>query len=525
MILPKANGFDVSIAIGLFLLATAVRLPPCFESLWLDELHTAWTLAGPFTEVASRAAAGNQSPLYFWACWLLQYLPLPLSTELELRLPAVLATAGAAALLYASLRQLQVDRCVAVIMGSCFALHSHLVFFGTEARVFGLVILLSCLGCHWFMSERPARWIIACGLLAIAIQPVSAIWFGLLGVAACARPSSCAGLPGTDRAWPWRSLLCLLLLGLLTLAITRGALGQAWTHRAQWSSFGSAQSLWQLWAAFPWLSLLVIPIVVYLTSLIAGRWLAPHANRTESYSEATHSETAMAITKRSVWLVMLSLVTVLIYWTVAWFEIAPIFHRRYFIAALPPLFWFAGSTIDRAYRMWLDRSRFDLFRWLLGVLTAAAPLLAMIAGECQLQRAIVHHTLLVQRNEGWREAVQWLGQRHPASTVVYLDAGLIESKRLLASDQLQMPRSPLTVQSYLTFPLQGPYRWDHAVAINHQQWDRDRELPLVFRGSSHQAERMIGRSQLGNSQEKWQIQSFGQVTVIDRLPSKSRHGS
>ncbi|MEZ6075018.1 MAG: hypothetical protein R3C56_04880 [Pirellulaceae bacterium] len=36
------------------------------ESLWLDELHTSWVVAGPWSDVASRARQGNQSPLFFW---------------------------------------------------------------------------------------------------------------------------------------------------------------------------------------------------------------------------------------------------------------------------------------------------------------------------------------------------------------------------------------------------------------------------------------------------------------------------
>ncbi len=40
--------------------------------------------------------------------------------------------------------------------------------------------------------------------------------------------------------------------------------------------------------------------------------------------------------------------TVLLYWIVSYMHIAPIYHRRYFIAALPPLFWFAGAATDQA---------------------------------------------------------------------------------------------------------------------------------------------------------------------------------
>ncbi len=36
------------------------------ESLWLDELHSAWCLEDQGQQLARRAAMGNQLPIYFW---------------------------------------------------------------------------------------------------------------------------------------------------------------------------------------------------------------------------------------------------------------------------------------------------------------------------------------------------------------------------------------------------------------------------------------------------------------------------
>ncbi len=51
------------------LLALAVRIQQAGESLWLDELHTAWTVSGGIGELPHRAAMGNNSPLYFLLPW------------------------------------------------------------------------------------------------------------------------------------------------------------------------------------------------------------------------------------------------------------------------------------------------------------------------------------------------------------------------------------------------------------------------------------------------------------------------
>src|SRR5689334_23229669 len=71
------------------LLAAALRLPQMSDSLWLDELHTAWCASGSLADVAPRASIGNHAPLYF-------YLPYVTTSvfglsEFNLRLPSLIA--------------------------------------------------------------------------------------------------------------------------------------------------------------------------------------------------------------------------------------------------------------------------------------------------------------------------------------------------------------------------------------------------------------------------------------------------
>ncbi len=51
-------------ALAIFVLAVCLRVPSCYESFWLDELHTAWAIWGDLGAVSQRAEAGNQTPLY-----------------------------------------------------------------------------------------------------------------------------------------------------------------------------------------------------------------------------------------------------------------------------------------------------------------------------------------------------------------------------------------------------------------------------------------------------------------------------
>ena len=77
------------VAVGICVLGAALRIAPLGESLWLDELHTAWCAVGPLDEVASRAALGNQSPVFFSLEWLL--LRVLGDSEFALRLPSLIA--------------------------------------------------------------------------------------------------------------------------------------------------------------------------------------------------------------------------------------------------------------------------------------------------------------------------------------------------------------------------------------------------------------------------------------------------
>src|SRR5688572_13697935 len=85
---PRGGWPTVAIA-ALTVLSAALRMGPLGESLWIDELHTAWCALAGLAEVGERAAMGNQSPPFFWLEWLLVRIFGP--GELTLRLAGVIA--------------------------------------------------------------------------------------------------------------------------------------------------------------------------------------------------------------------------------------------------------------------------------------------------------------------------------------------------------------------------------------------------------------------------------------------------
>src|SRR4029450_12630534 len=86
---PAASRLPLIVLVVLAVLGAAMRVWQARESLWLDELHTAWCALGTLAQVAPRATIGNQSPLFFWCEWLLVQSFGP--SELTVRLPSILA--------------------------------------------------------------------------------------------------------------------------------------------------------------------------------------------------------------------------------------------------------------------------------------------------------------------------------------------------------------------------------------------------------------------------------------------------
>ena len=86
--------------VGAIMALCCVRLwlMPLPTSFWLDETGTHWVIAGGFGEIVSRSLLLLQSPLYCSIAAVADQLGP--GSEIVLRLPSVLATAGATVMLY-----------------------------------------------------------------------------------------------------------------------------------------------------------------------------------------------------------------------------------------------------------------------------------------------------------------------------------------------------------------------------------------------------------------------------------------
>jgi hypothetical protein len=128
----------------------ALRLASLSDPLWLDELHTAWTVSATPGDVAWRARMGNQSPLWFRVNYALFYTFG--QNEFALRLPSLLAALA----LLPSIAWL-VYRRTGSALGSCLAMwlaavDDRFLFYAVEARPYAMVQLAAVWQVAFFLE-------------------------------------------------------------------------------------------------------------------------------------------------------------------------------------------------------------------------------------------------------------------------------------------------------------------------------------------------------------------------------------
>ena len=124
------------------------------ELLWLDELHTGWTVGGSFEQMLTRSAQGNQAPLFFGLAWsVVQGLG---TSELSLRLVSLLAgmVAMGMAARFVWLRTQSIA--AAMVTLALIAVDETFIWYATEARPYAMLHLLSVVqaSCFWRLCER-----------------------------------------------------------------------------------------------------------------------------------------------------------------------------------------------------------------------------------------------------------------------------------------------------------------------------------------------------------------------------------
>lgn len=409
-------------------------------SLWLDELHTAWTVSGDFSDVASRAMLGNQPPLPYWLLW--PYVQVVGANEWSMRAPAFIASILSIVVVYLLVERWTKSQASGLVAATALAVQcDSFAFYASEARVYALGQLLALVHLYLFdITLRAPRWLpriawILTGWLLFYVHYTLA----LLLVAEICAWAACY-IKQRQIAYRPRLLAidtttfalgCLPALPHLWQVASRRRNWEAFIDQPSWSAFWEdaphEHALW--WLVAGWLGIVCV------------RWW-----KRESPAWQSAEPYALALVLSWLW------VPLAVAWLLAKFDIARVYYPRYLVFTLP-----AGGA-------------------LIGLLSAMVPVRALRV-VYRLAAAVVFTTwnlwlcfavyggLSWDRGEDWRGAVAALNARDwRQGEPLLLAAGLIEADAWHDSEDVAR-------RAFCLFPLHAAY------PLNAPQ---AREIPLPF---------------------------------------------
>jgi hypothetical protein len=217
---PPSTSRTIFAALGIFVLALAVRLPRMSQSLWYDEMYTLVEyVAQPWQKVLA-AHPGEYVPnnhvLYTMLAKLIYRTNEDQGpNEALLRVPALIAGCLLPIALAWPLRR--TSPWTALLLAIVACLHPWLIAFSTEARGYSLLLLLGVLATNLLPDGR-RRWPIGYALMmaaAIYTMPIAVVLLVAHGVAmAVLRRDSFS-------AWGRAAGLSVVLSGLIYLPMGR----------------------------------------------------------------------------------------------------------------------------------------------------------------------------------------------------------------------------------------------------------------------------------------------------------------
>lgn len=436
----------------MFAIALCLRVPCCLESLWLDELHSSWTVWGDLSDVEPRARMGNQTPYFFWLLW--GWCQIVGDSELALRLSSAFFSSGACALLAAGVSLIRRNTLIGISAGLVLAVERNSLFFGTEFRGYAAIVFLATLLvllAARLLAGSSIRTRVALavtsGLLFMVNFTTAMLSAAVIGMLASAsqirkfvRTKTCdheenegAGAEKSQTLLGWIDLVLMMLAIGLVAAWEHQAISQLWTRRDNWTAFAVPDYL-RFAGVWPWESLVLVPLVIAVILWLAT-WLIP----------AIRCDHAL-IDNAWLWVPLLSIVLLMsaVVYLLADYGIVSLWHRRYIVGLLPVLAW--GSA-----ELWFAAGgQLRFFRYVLPLVIA----LALMYQQGTLSIFTAPNRPLVSRPENWQAATRWIREDFEQGDAVRVDSGLIEAKLI---DQQESADQKIQFAEYLCCPVNNLY--------------------------------------------------------------------
>ena len=487
------------------------------QSLWIDELHTAWVSTGPWHQLVSRSATGNQTPIYFaWQWWLGRTFG---HSEVCLRMTSLLAWLGCLTLFAGVIGGLVRRTSHAGLwwLVCLLALDRQQIFFATEARPYMLMSLCVLLGWlsldYWLATEqgkgrRQMAWLawVACCATAMWLQPTAALFVAAQLALALWRGGA---------AWAIQVPVAVAIFTLLGIAWPmRYVLEPAWQGRQAWAAFAADLHWVNVSKQFP---ILVVGLPGLLAALIGwwqrGRraWLMDRD--VENSSECDRSGAAKLAS--DMWLLGWALPLLMVILLTA-SGIAPLMYARYLYAATLPLTLWTGCML----------SRLRSGRWV--AIIACGMVLLQAAQQGSMSAWMSGRLPVAERGEKWREALAELERlereqgggvqssdgvespAHAGAVQIYCAANLIEGGRSDFLDGSQLRKE------YLSLPLRTLYPVTKGARIVSLQNDpRTWPEPIVIYSGGQSRRWLLVRTSKAGLAKRLQLSYLRPIEQFD----------
>ncbi len=490
--------------VGAFTLAgLLLRVYGLQESLWLDELHTAWVVTGGVNELPVRAELGNCHATYFYLVW------ASINTfgmhEWSLRLPAIVAGTGLIPLMFLATRQWAKSRLAALLAAGLVAMDPWCIVFAQEARVYALLqwVGLLQLLMLWRVWQKPrlTNRIAMVGLSALLfyLHFTSLLLFvaeWLFGLYVCLRYSR-------RNRYAISQLLFDTLLIVAAMLPAWPLLSEIAARRSNWELFVPVPTGLQVFRLFPLDLYVLAPLFLVGCVTVWGLFLKKTGNRRRI--------PLLVWLLTATWFLVPIATAVVLTCT----DTARVFHIRYLITvALAPILFSSlmCAVCERSVRRGF---------------VAIMLLLALFShGPCgQIAR---DGDLICHGGENWRDALQWIRDRSQENATLFFRSALIEA------DDLSRQSDPEFLE-YCQFPLLSIYglndlnltvillptsATEHFLEFENESWAAQHAVLMVVRGPKQYADRLFQKTHLKiKNATQWKLEKkhFRGVSVARLL--------
>lgn len=423
----NAHRWSLAALAAILLIALALRLPQMGESLWLDELHTAWVVNDGLREIPARAAIGNHSPLYFLLPWATTRLFG--MNEVALRLPSLVAGLAVIVAIYALVWRMTASHVGALLAAWLAAIEPNFLWYSLEARPYAWVQLVGVLQAMAFwQSLAQPTWR---SRMALVLLSIALFYFhytaSLLFVAEVLYLVAAKLLWPSETRYSLRQTIfdaALVIAGCAPSVMHLLAIAD---RREAWWKFVRPKPAAELLTIFPLLFTVAVPLIVLL--ICRGvRWWRKNDGAPLPLRPLTFA---------LLWL----FVPLLVAWSATQLELAPLWLRRYVMVSAAASLVFAGvSSAAIGHRR---------LQYATALAIALAFAWAMLLGP---QRQLgIDDRIVARSKQDWRAATAVIrDDPTTADWPVLVRSGFIEADA--ASDD----REPL-LRAYLLSPVTTIY--------------------------------------------------------------------